>query len=194
MSSKRSNRAGAQSRSTRVGSGPATRRATALPATRRAGLSTRQWAIIGSGIALVLVAVVVGWSLASSRAGSSTVSGAGSDETVVQANDGQWTNITPAKLASMLQHKDFTLLNVKTPYIGEIAGTDLYIPYTDVAARAAQLPADKKAKIVVYCRSGNESAMAAQTLVDLGFTNIDNLDGGMAAWTASGGQLVQLAR
>jgi rhodanese-related sulfurtransferase len=46
----------------------------------------------------------------------------------------------------------------------------------------------------VYCRSGNESAIAAQTLIDLGYANIDNLVGGMNAWTASGRQLVQLNR
>jgi Rhodanese-related sulfurtransferase len=136
----------------------------------------------------------VGWSFTSNRSGSSAPTGTGSDGTVVQASGGQWTNITPEKLASMLKQKDFALLNVKTPYSGEIAGTDLYIPYTDVAAHAAELPADKTAKIVVYCRSGHESAIAAQTLVDLGYKNIDNLDGGMAAWTASGGQLVQVAR
>ena len=94
----------------------------------------------------------------------------------------------------MLDHKDFTLLNVKTPYIGEIAATDLYIPFDQVAARAAELPTDKTAKIVVYCRSGHESAIAAQTLIDLGYTNIDNLDGGMTAWTGSGRSLVQLPR
>ena len=41
------------------------------------------------------------------------------------------------ELAATLQAGDVTLLNVKTPYIGEIEGTDLYIPYTDLAARAA---------------------------------------------------------
>ena len=46
----------------------------------------------------------------------------------------------------------------------------------------------------MYCRSGNESAIAAQTMIDLGYTNIDDLDGGMTAWTASGRQLVQLNR
>ena len=112
----------------------------------------------------------------------------------VQANGGHWTNITPDRLATMLDHKDFTLLNVKTPYIGEIAGTDLYIPYDQVGGRAAELPADKSTKLVVYCRSGHESAIAAQTLIDLGYTNIDNLDGGMNAWTASGRQLVTVDR
>ena len=114
--------------------------------------------------------------------------------TVVQGNGGHWTNITPDTLATGLKAKDFTLLNVKTPYIGEISGTDLYIPYTDVAARSKELPANKAAPIVVYCRSGHESAIAAQTLLDLGYTNILNLDGGMDAWTASGHQLVQLNR
>jgi phage shock protein E len=193
MATKRRTQGAATAGSTRTGSRSARRRAT-MPPPRRADLSRRQWAIVGSGIVIVLLALFVGWNVASSRTGTSVVSGPGSDGTVVQASGGQWTNITPGKLASLLTHKDFTLINVKTPYIGEIAGTDLYIPYTDVAARATELPANKTAKIVVYCRSGHESAVAAQSLVGLGYTNIDNLDGGMDAWTASGGQLVQVAR
>ena len=55
-------------------------------------------------------------------------------------------------------------------------------------------PADKTAPIVVYCRSGNESAIASQTLLDLGYTNIENLDGGMNAWSASGRQIIQVSR
>jgi phage shock protein E len=157
--------------------------------------STRRWLLLGSGLVVALIAVISGWALLSGRSGTGnpTASG-GSSGTVVQANGGRWTNITPDALASTLPAKDFTLLNVKTPYMGEIAGTDLYIPYTQVAARAAELPRDKSAKITVYCRSGNESSIAAQTLIDLGYTNIDNLDGGMTAWTASGRQLVQLNR
>jgi len=138
-----------------------------------------------------MVIVTGGWVMAS---GGTTKPAVASDGTLVQANGGTWTNITPDKLAAMLDQKDFTLLNVKTPYMGEIAGTDLYIPYDQVAARATELPTDKAAKIVVYCRSGHESAMAAQTLIDLGYTNIDNLDGGMTAWTTSGRSLVQVAR
>jgi rhodanese-related sulfurtransferase len=155
----------------------------------------RRWLLLASGLAVALIAVVAGWALLSGSTGSgSGATAGGSDGTVVPARGGHWTNITPDTLASMLEQKDFTLLNVKTPYVGEIAGTDLYIPYDQVAARSTELPTDKSAKIVVYCRSGNESAIAAQTLVDLGYTNIDNLDGGMNAWTASGRSLVQLNR
>jgi rhodanese-related sulfurtransferase len=94
----------------------------------------------------------------------------------------------------MLSHQEFTLLNVKTPYEGEIQGTDLYIPYDQLAARASELPADKGARILVYCHSGNTSKIAAQTLLDLGYTDVWNLDGGMAAWVASGRQLVYVNR
>ena len=157
--------------------------------------TTRRWVMAGSGLVAVLIAVVAGWAILSGQPGiGGAATSGGAQGTVVKANGGNWTNITPDTLASMLVKKDFTLLNVKTPYIGEIAGTDLYVPYTDLAARATQLPADKGARIVVYCRSGNESAIAAQTLIDLGYTNIDNLDGGMNAWTASGRALVQLNR
>jgi Rhodanese-related sulfurtransferase len=151
--------------------------------------------LLGTGLAVALVAIVVGWAALSGQSGSQgQAASGGAAGTVIQANGGHWTNVSPDTLASMLEKKDFTLLNVKTPYIGEIAGTDLYIPYTDLAARASELPADKSAKVVVYCRSGNESAIAAQTLIDLGYTNIDNLDGGMNAWTASGRPIVQLNR
>ncbi len=104
------------------------------------------------------------------------------------------TEIGPAQLQSELTHKDFTLLNVKTPYIGEIEGTDLWIPYDQLAARTSELPSDKSAKIVVYCRTGNESAIAVQTLTSLGYTNLEELSGGMTAWTAAGGALVSVAR
>jgi rhodanese-related sulfurtransferase len=159
------------------------------------GTPKRRWALLASGLGVALIAVVAGWAILSGSPGTGGAASTGAPQgTVVQANGGHWTNITPDTLAGMLNAKDFTLLNVKTPYIGEIAGTDLYIPYTDLAARTSQLPSNKSARIVVYCRSGNESAIAAQTLIDLGYTTIDNLDGGMNAWTASGRQLVQLNR
>ena len=154
--------------------------------------AVRPWMVIAV-LALLAVGAVSVWALGRGPSSPGTAAGA-SDGVVVQATGGTWTNITPDRLAAMLQQKDFTLLNVKTPYVGEISGTDLYIPYPDLVARATDLPADKASKIVVYCRSGAESAIAAQALVGLGYTNVDNLAGGMNAWTASGRQIVQVQR
>ena len=41
---------------------------------------------------------------------------------------------------------------------------------------------DKDTVIILYCASGTRSAQAAKTLVDLGYTNIYSLDGGLINW------------
>jgi rhodanese-related sulfurtransferase len=153
-------------------------------------------------VALILVTVVVigadfvlgaisGQGAAPSAAPSASPTPFG---VVVPGKGGHWTNVSPDELATMLEHKDFTLLNVKTPYSSEIDRTDLYIPYNQLTARSSELPPDKGAKILVYCLTGHTSAIAAQTLLDLGYTNVWNLDGGMNAWVASGRQLVDRGR
>ena len=162
------------------------------PATVTPGRNKLYLAIAGCALALAAV-IAIGF-VALGGIGSKTAPSLATGETIVQGQGGHWTNITPDRLAEMLTHKDFTLLNVKTPYIGEIDGTDLYIPYDQISARASQLPAVKSAKILVYCRSGVESAQAAQTLLNLGYTNVWNLDGGMNAWQSSGRTLVNKNR
>lgn len=153
----------------------------------------RLWvgAVVGAaGLMVVLIAAFVLLGGPGSASSASPATGG----TIVQGQGGRWTNVGPDRLAQMLQAKDFTLINVKTPYIGEIDGTDLYIPYNQLTARASELPQAKGARVLVYCRSGAESAIAAQTLLNLGYTNVWNLDGGMNAWQASGRSLIQKNR
>tara|TARA_Y200000002_G_scaffold381850_1_gene397034 strand:- start:1125 stop:1502 length:378 start_codon:yes stop_codon:yes gene_type:complete len=47
---------------------------------------------------------------------------------------------------------------------------------------------DDDTNILVYCAGGYRSALAAQTLVNLGFNNVYNI-GGFGEWVSNGGQL-----
>ncbi len=106
----------------------------------------------------------------------------------VSVDGGTYYNINADELDIMLKKKDFVFVNVHIPFEGNIAGTDLSIPYDQIAepANLAQLPVDKNAKIILYCRSGRMSAIAAENLIKLGYTNIWNLKGGMVGWEQAG--------
>lgn len=63
---------------------------------------------------------------------------------------------------------------------------DARIDYREVKQNLDKLPQNKNTPILVYCRSGNRSAQAAQTLLDLGYTQVYNLEKGILDWQAQG--------
>jgi rhodanese-related sulfurtransferase len=104
----------------------------------------------------------------------------------VAVTGGEYTDISVGELQGMLKNKDFIFVNVHIPFEGNIANTDLSIPYDEIDRHLDQLPAEKDARIVLYCRSGRMSSIAAETLVGQGYTNVGNLKGGMVAWEQAG--------
>jgi rhodanese-related sulfurtransferase len=104
----------------------------------------------------------------------------------VEVGDGAYTEINMDELQSMLESKDFVLVNVHVPFEGDIPDTDVSIPFDQIAQNLGQLPADKNAKIVLYCRSDRMTTISSETMVGLGYTNIYNLDGGMVDWENAG--------
>ncbi len=106
----------------------------------------------------------------------------------VNVSGGTYNNINADELKTILNNKDFMFVNVHIPFEGNIADTDLSIPYDQITepTNLSQLPVDKNAKIVLYCRSGRMSAIAAEELVKLGYSNIWNLKGGMLDWEQAG--------
>lgn len=115
-----------------------------------------------------------------------TACGAAEDTSDSGASDKTYNNISIQELEDMFTNKDFVFVNVHIPFEGDIPNTDLSIPYNEIEQNLDQLPADKDAKIVLYCRSGNMSSIAAETLVDLGYTSVLNLEGGFNAWGQAG--------
>jgi rhodanese-related sulfurtransferase len=87
--------------------------------------------------------------------------------------------------------EDAVLLNVHIPFEGDLEGTKLSIPFDQIAENKNQLPADKNTPLLVYCRSGRMSAIAAAELTQLGYKNVSDLAGGMVAWQASGRSIVK---
>ena len=63
--------------------------------------------------------------------------------------DSGYQNVSPKELNALLEQEDLFLLDVHVPNQGYLPGTDARIPYTDVAARASELPPDRNARIVV---------------------------------------------
>jgi rhodanese-related sulfurtransferase len=100
-----------------------------------------------------------------------------------------YADISVEELAGLLESEEVTLVNVHIPYEGELPETDLFVPYDEVADHLDQLPA-KDATVVLYCRSGGMSTSAAQELVELGYTNVLEVDGGFKAWKAAGYELL----
>lgn len=91
-------------------------------------------------------------------------------------------NISPQELKKDLADKDFFLVDVHIPEQEHIEKTDAFIAYNEIAENLDQLPEDKNEKIVVYCRSGSMSLEASQKLIELGYKNIYNLEGGRNAY------------
>lgn len=76
---------------------------------------------------------------------------------------------------------DVQLVDVREPHevaAGSLPGA-VNIPLGELPHRTGELAPDRR--IVLFCRSGGRSALAAEYLITRGFTNVINLAGGMLA-------------
>ncbi len=106
---------------------------------------------------------------------------------------GGYEEISVETLVDMMMTRRDTFLLINTldyPPVN-IPDTDLMITYDKLLANLDQLPEDKNAEIVLYCRSGNKSDIAAAELAQAGYTNVKNLLGGFVHWYNLGLPLVQ---
>ncbi|TAH63631.1 MAG: rhodanese-like domain-containing protein [Anaerolineaceae bacterium] len=81
-------------------------------------------------------------------------------------------------------NSDIIVLDVRTEEefnSGHIKDAIL-IPNNEILERAEEELPDKEATILVYCRSGRRSSLAAENLTGLGYTNVYDF-GGIIDWT-----------
>jgi phage shock protein E len=98
--------------------------------------------------------------------------------------------VSPSKAAEVVADApaDLVVLDIRTPEeyaAGTIEGSvniDFYA--ADFADQLAAL--DRDATYVLFCRSGNRSATAAQMMRDLDFAEVYEINGGIVAWSQAG--------
>ncbi len=100
--------------------------------------------------------------------------------------------ISPTQLKSVIAQESTTLVNVHTPYEGEIEQTDAFIAVPDLAKNQRQLPVAYNTRIIVYDKDGTNGPAALQALKALGYSKVHYLKGGMEAWKKARGTIINL--
>lgn len=104
-------------------------------------------------------------------------------------------NLTPDQVATELRTGEVLLVDLREPdersqngYIEHAvhAPRGMLEFYADPSSPYHRPEFDPQKRTILYCASGGRSALAAQTLSQLGYANVAHLDGGLKAWAGSG--------
>ncbi len=101
-----------------------------------------------------------------------------------ESEPAEYEQITQSHAKSIMDNaKDYILIDARTQEEydeGHIKGA-IMIPEYEIKDRAEDELPQKDALILVYCRTGRRSKIAAQALADLGYTNVKEF-GGIVDW------------
>jgi len=128
---------------------------------------------------MMVAAIVIAMPLAGTACGLGEQTADGYENASIAHTHEHWVQGNQSKIP-------FMLLDVRTPeeYAeGHIKGAKL-IPVQVLAERLNEVPKDKQ--VYVYCHSGGRSSRASKLLAENGFTNIENVVGGIVAWKELG--------
>ncbi len=132
---------------------------------------------------IAAVAVVVGYfALGMPGMDHGTETSTGHDMSTMTPSVSQ---MSAERFNEALTAEDVYVVNVHVPYEGEIDGTDTFIAF-DQIEDSGELPPDLSQPIRLYCKTGRMSQTAGLTLIQMGYTDVAHLGGGMDAWAESG--------
>ena len=95
-----------------------------------------------------------------------------------------YVNITAEEAKQIMDNEGgYIILDVRTQeeYDQGHIPSAIVISYEEITEKAEDVLTDKDQLILVYCRSGRRSKIAAEALVELGYTNIKEF-GGIIDW------------
>lgn len=108
-------------------------------------------------------------------------------------------NLTVDQVAAELKQGDALIVDLREPNEheqGVIRGSvsaprGMLEFYADPSNPYHRAEFDPNRRVILHCASGGRSALAADTLRQMGYTNVAHLDGGFKAWQAAGQPIEQ---
>lgn len=114
---------------------------------------------------------------------------------MVQDARGRVENLSAQQVAAELAGGDALLVDIREPgeqaQTGQIPGA-LSAPrgmlefWADPSSPYHRQEFDPQRRVILHCASGGRSALAADTLQQMGYTNVAHLDGGIKVWSEAG--------
>jgi len=96
----------------------------------------------------------------------------------------------PAADAVRESKQDVIYLDVREPQewnLGHIPGA-MFLPRGNLETKIeAMIPREKS--VIIYCASGNRSAFAAETMQQMGYSDVASMSGGFRGWVEAGGEV-----
>lgn len=100
--------------------------------------------------------------------------------------DGLFVGITPTELKEKLERKDpMFLMDLRNPgefEVMRIGIDEKLIPQGEFRDRLDELPKDKNAEIIAWCKISLRGYEAVRALMSYGYTNVKLLEGGVLGW------------
>jgi len=107
----------------------------------------------------------------------------------VEKTKAEVKEITVSEFQKLMQNDKAVVVDVREPMelaeIGFIENSINVPAYKLASLWKEKVNADKDAIILTYCLSGYRSGVAAEELIEMGYTNVYSLRGGIGAWINS---------
>src|ERR671932_1443088 len=103
----------------------------------------------------------------------------------------QITEVDPSEVHELISngHNGYVLVDVREQHEFEeshVPGA-VHVPRGHLESRIEGAAPDRSQRVILYCASGNRSALAAKTLRDdLGYENVESMTGGYTLWKDRG--------